>query len=147
MDKTDKYNLERFLSAQKLMYASALDEIRSGEKQSHWIWFVFPQLKALGFSETAQFYGIEDLDEAKAYLAHPILRERLLEISQALLALEDSDPTRVMGYPDDLKLRSSMTLFEAAAPAVPVFAQVLEKFYNGIRDDKTLALLKNLSEN
>ncbi len=142
MDKTDKYNLERFLSAQKLMYASALDEIRSGEKQSHWIWFVFPQLKALGFSETAQFYGIEDLEEAKAYLAHPILRERLLEISQALLALEDSDPTRVMGYPDDLKLRSSMTLFEAADPAIPVFAQVLEKFYGGNRDDKTLALLQ-----
>ncbi len=124
------------------MYQAALNEIRAGRKDSHWIWFVFPQLRELGFSPTAQYYGIADLAEARAYLAHPLLRARLIEISQALLALDDSDPSRVMGYPDDLKLCSSMTLFEAADPAIAVFAQVLEKFYSGKRDEKTLDLLK-----
>ncbi len=135
------YNLERFVEAQDRMYRAALNEIRAGRKVSHWIWFVFPQLKELGFSSTARYYGIADLAEAQAYLAHPLLRARLIEISQALLALDDSDPSSVMGYPDDLKLRSSMTLFEAADPATDVFAQVLEKFYAGKRDEKTLAFL------
>ncbi len=134
-------DLERFVKTQAQMYATALNEIRTGQKISHWIWFIFPQLKALGFSSTAQYYGIADLAEAKAYLAHPILRAHLIEISQALLALDDSDPSRVMGFPDDLKLCSSMTLFEVADPSILVFAQVLEKFYAGKRDDKTLALL------
>ncbi len=138
---TSLYDLERFIKAQERMYSIALSEIRAGMKVSHWIWFIFPQLKALGFSPTAQYYGIQDINEAKAYLAHPVLRTRLVEISDALLALNESNPLRVMGYPDDLKLCSSMTLFEAADPTIPVFAQVLKKFYHGKRDDKTLELL------
>ncbi len=112
-------DLERFIKAQEEMYPVALREIRSGMKASHWMWFIFPQLKALGFSSTAQYYGIADLAGANVYLEHPLLQTRLIEISKALLALEDSNPTRVMGYPDDLKHCSSITLFEASAPPSP----------------------------
>ncbi len=136
-----QYNLERFVDAQAQMYTTALNEIRAGKKMSHWMWFIFPQLKALGYSPTAQYYGIADIDEAKAYLAHPTLRARLIEISEALLALDNSDPYSVMGYPDDLKLCSSMTLFEAVDPSITVFAQVLDKFYDGERDDMTQEFL------
>ncbi len=133
--------MKRFLDAQKGVYEQALREIRAGRKSSHWIWFIFPQLKELGYSQTAKYYGIRDLDEAKAYLAEPVLRARLIEISEALLALPGSDPTAVMGYPDDLKLRSSMTLFAAADPECPVFRQVLEKYYHGKPDTRTLELI------
>ncbi len=133
--------MKRFLQAQERDYEQALREIRAGRKRSHWIWYIFPQLKELGYSDTAKFYGIRDLEEAKAYLAEPVLRERLIRISEALLALPDSDPGAVMGYPDDLKLRSSMTLFMAAEPDCPVFRQVLEKYYRGEPDPKTLKLL------
>ena len=109
------YDLNRFLSAQRRDYAAALREIRSGRKRSHWIWYIFPQVAGLGMSSTSQFYAISGLDEARAYLSEPTLRAHLLEISGALLALEESDPTAVFGFPDDLKLRSSMTLFAAAA--------------------------------
>ena len=110
------YDLSRFHKAQQGSYETALAEIRSGRKCSHWIWYIFPQIQGLGFSSTAQYYAIENLEEAKAYLADPVLRERLLEISNALLALDSCDPSEVMGYPDDLKLRSSMTLFSLAEP-------------------------------
>ena len=133
--------LSRFVEAQASDYATALREIRSGRKRSHWMWYIFPQLRGLGFSSTAQYYGLRDLEEAVAYMAHPVLGPRLTEISEALLALDSSDPSAVMGYPDDLKLRSCMTLFELAAPEQPVFAQVLEKFYGGRRDTRTLQLL------
>lgn len=136
------YDLDRFVRAQARDYDAALREIRSGRKRSHWMWYVFPQLQGLGFSSTAQYYGIRDLGEAKAYMAHPVLGPRLAEISEALLALDSSDPSAVMGYPDDLKLRSCMTLFELAAPEQPVFARVLEKYYSGRRDGRTLELLK-----
>ena len=135
------YHLERFLTAQERAYATALREIRSGRKRSHWIWYIFPQLKDLGHSETAKYYGIKDLDEAKAYLSEPTLRARLIEISEALLSLRVNDPETVMGYPDDLKLRSSMTLFAAADPEEPVFGQVLEKFFHGRADQRTLDLI------
>ena len=141
MMNRNAYDLQRFLDAQEQDYEQALSEIRSGRKRSHWIWYIFPQLKALGFSSTAKYYGIADLEEAKAYLAEPTLRARLLEISGALLTLSENDPGRVMGYPDDLKLRSSMTLFAAADPAEPVFRQVLDKFFSGKPDTKTLDLL------
>ena len=121
------YDLNRFLSAQRRDYAAALREIRSGRKRSHWIWYIFPQVAGLGMSSTSQFYAISGLDEARAYLNEPTLRAHLLEISGALLALEESDPTAVFGFPDDLKLRSSMTLFAAAAPDEPVFSAVLDK--------------------
>ena len=133
--------LARFVKAQEGDYARALREIQSGRKRSHWMWYIFPQLRGLGFSSTAQFYGIRDLEEAVAYMAHPVLGPRLVEISEALLALETNDPGRVLGYPDDLKLRSCMTLFELAAPEQPVFGRVLEKFYAGRRDPRTLELL------
>ncbi len=137
----DPAGLERFVKAQQYDYETALREILGGRKRSHWMWYIFPQLQGLGFSSTAQYYGIRDLEEAKDYMEHPVLGARLVEISSALLTLETSDPSAVMGYPDDLKLRSSMTLFELAAPEQPVFARVLEKFYAGHRDRRTLELL------
>ena len=136
------YDLDRFKKAQAWDYDTALAEIRSGYKRSHWIWYIFPQIAGLGSSPTAQHYAIQDLAEAKAYLADPLLRTRLLEITGALLALPSKDATRVMGYPDDLKLRSSMTLFRAAAPEEPVFSQVLDKFFGGRGDEITLRLLR-----
>ena len=135
-------SVSRFLEAQRWSYEDALREIRAGRKESHWIWFIFPQLKGLGQSYTAEKYGIRDLDEAAEYLSDPTLKARLTEISEALLALPGSDPRAVMDNPDDLKLRSSMTLFAAAAPDIPVFQQVLDKYYHGQPDPKTLALLK-----
>lgn len=134
--------LKRFLDAQQHDYAQALQEIRGGRKRSHWIWYIFPQLKELGHSDMAKFYGIRDLAEAKAYLAEPTLRARLIEISEALLTLPENDPNKVMGRPDDLKLRSSMTLFAAADPDCPVFRQVLDKYFDGKPDQRTLELLK-----
>ena len=136
------YDLSRFHKAQQGSYETALAEIRSGRKCSHWIWYIFPQIQGLGFSSTAQYYAIENLEEAKAYLADPVLRERLLEISNALLALDSCDPSEVMGYPDDLKLRSSMTLFSLAEPECTVFRDVLDKFYNGQEDSRTIALCR-----
>ena len=137
-------SLDRFLKAQAGSYDAALREIRDGRKRSHWIWYIFPQIQGLGFSSTSQFYAITDLGEAKAYLADHLLRERLLEISGALLELPSSDPSAVMGYPDDLKLKSSMTLFELAEPDCPVFPAVLEKFYGGERDRRTIRLAREL---
>ena len=137
----DPAGLERFVKAQKYDYDTALREIRSGRKRSHWMWYIFPQLQGLGYSSTAQYYGIRDLEEAQDYMEHPVLGPRLVEISEALLVLDTSDASAVMGYPDDLKLRSSMTLFELAAPEQPVFSRVLEKYYSGHRDRHTLELL------
>ena len=133
--------LDKFVRAQQRDYASALSEIRSGRKRSHWMWYIFPQIQGLGMSSTAQFYGIKDLEQAKDFLAHPYLGRNLIEISSALLALDGNDPTAVMGYPDDLKLRSCMTLFELADPSAEVFAAVLDKFYGGRRDEMTLRIL------
>lgn len=133
--------LERFKVAQQLDYYVALSEIKAGRKQSHWMWYVFPQLRGLGASEMAWIYGIDGLDEARAYLADSVLGVRLKEISEALLELESNDAEAVMGWPDNLKLCSCMTLFEQADPSIPVFKQVIEKFYGGVRDSKTLELL------
>ena len=135
------YDLSRFHNAQKSAYATALSEIRAGRKRSHWIWYIFPQIQGLVFSSTAQYYAIADLDEAKAYLQDAVLRDHLLEISNALLALNSSDPSSVMGYPDDLKLRSSMTLFALADPECRVFQDVLDKYYDGERDERTVAIV------
>ena len=134
--------IRRFLDAQEDAYPTALSEIRAGRKQTHWVWYIFPQLKQLGKSSYAICYGIRDLDEAREYLAHPVLRARLIEISEALLALPSNDPDEVMGWHiDALKLRSCMTLFEAADPDCPVFPRVLEKFFRGERDSRTLKYL------
>lgn len=134
-------NLDRFIKAQENDYETALNEIENGHKQSHWIWYIFPQLQGLGFSSMSQYYGIKDEKEAMDYMNHPVLRERLLEISQALLLLDCNDPVRVMGYPDNLKLQSSMTLFSIVSKE-PVFQKVLDKFYDGQEDQSTLEKLK-----
>lgn len=135
------YDLSRFLEAQNNSYDTALREIRAGRKRSHWMWYIFPQIRGLGYSAMAQHYAIRDLGEAREYLQHPLLGPRLIEISEALLALDEPDPRRVMGSPDDLKLRSCMTLFQCAAPDQPVFGKVLDKFYGGRPDGRTLEML------
>lgn len=137
------YDLERFITAQKADFAAALQEIRAGEKRSHWIWYCFPQLRGLGSSYLADYFGIRDLREARAYWADPVLRGNLVELTEALLALPGGNIRSVMGYPDDLKLRSCMTLFEIAAGETDgqLFARVLEKYYSGQRDSLTLKML------
>lgn len=137
------YNLERFIQAQEHSYAGALIEIKNGFKETHWMWYIFPQLKRLGRSLAAQYYGIEDLEEAKAYLAHPMLSARLKEISQALLVLKTNDPYQVMGMIDGLKLCSSMTLFAEVEGYDSVFGKIIDKFYNGNKDLNTLRILYN----
>ena len=126
----DPFDLQRFVDAQDRVYDTVLAELRAGAKRSHWIWFVFPQLRGLGHSATAVRYGISSLDEARAYLGHPVLGPRLVECAEL-----------VFGYPDDVKLRSSMTLFARAAPDTPVFAEVLDRFFDGEPDAATDALL------
>ena len=130
--------MKRFLDAQARDYETALREIRAGHKESHWMWYIFPQLRGLGSSDYAVYYGIKDLDEAREYLEEPVLRAHLIEISEALLSLPGRDPYAVMGPIDAKKLRSSMTLFAAAEPDCPVFQQVLDKYYGGKRDPRTL---------
>lgn len=134
-------NLQRFLDAQATDYAPALAEITAGRKRSHWMWYVFPQIQGLGFSDISRRYAIRNLAEAAAYLEHPVLGSRLVEISTALLGLAGSDANRVFGSPDDLKLKSSMTLFAAVPGADAVFEKVLAKFFGGVRDGKTLQVL------
>jgi uncharacterized protein (DUF1810 family) len=136
------YNLKRFTEAQEADYELALSEIKNGRKRSHWIWYIFPQIKGLGFSEMSKFYAINDLSEAEAYLNDPVLGNRLIEISQALLQLPDDNATDIFGSPDDLKLKSSMTLFASVPGAPAVFQSVLDKFFNGEKDEKTLQILK-----
>ncbi len=134
--------LARFVDAQRDSYATALAELRAGAKRSHWMWFVFPQIAGLGSSEMARHYAVADRAEARAYLAHPLLAARLVESSQALLAHRDRDIDAMLGAIDAVKLRSSMTLFEAASDGgEPVFAAILDTFYAGERDPATLARL------
>lgn len=134
-------DLTRFTDAQATAYPQALAEIQAGHKRSHWMWFIFPQIQGLGFSSTPKHYAIKDLTEAATYAGHPVLGARLVEISTALLALASNDANRIFGDPDDLKLKSSMTLFAAVPGANPVFEAVLAKFFCGSRDAKTLQLL------
>ena len=134
-------SLKRFTEAQENSYTMALSEIQQGRKQSHWMWFIFPQIAGLGSSETSRYYAIKDLQEADDYLKNPVLGSRLINISRELLKLKTNDAHRVFGSPDDLKLKSSMTLFSMIPGADPVFQQVLEKFFNGGKDIKTLNLI------
>lgn len=138
-------NLQRFLDGQRLDYEAALEEMRAGEKRSHWIWYVFPQMKGLGHSPNAQFYGIVDLEEARAYLAHPVLGTRLREITQEVLRHADRDIVSIMGWEIDArKFKSLMTLFDAVSPD-DIFAQALDVFFAGRRDRRTLAALSDRS--
>lgn len=134
--------LDRFVDAQRATWDQALAELVEGEKRGHWMWFILPQLRGLGFSTMAQRYGIADADEAKAYLAHPLLGPRLIEAAQALLAHEGRDIDRILGDIDAVKLRSSMTLFETVAGNDTVFGEVLDAFYDGDRDERTLEMLR-----
>ena len=129
------------MDAQEMVYDRALAEIKNGKKQSHWMWYVFPQIKGLGFSETSKFYSIENILEAQTYLNHPLLGPRLISVCNALLVLTENNATHVMGNPDDIKLQSSMTLFDAVENSNPVFETVLKKFFNGKKDDNTLKIL------
>ena len=133
----DKYNLERFVEAQKWNYRQALQEIQDGKKLSHWIWFIFPQLAILGHSSNAKYYGISGYDEAVAYFKHDVLGPRLREITNALLTHKDSDVIDIFGDIDAKKVRSCMTLFDAVSPD-DIFEEVLEVFYDGTYDRKTL---------
>ena len=135
-DEQQMDTVERFVKAQEESYGCALREIKNGRKRSHWMWYVFPQLKGLGRSETARYYGIENRQEAKAYMAHPVLGSRLLEISGELLKLESNDANAVFGRPDDLKLKSSMTLFYLV-DGNPTFKAVLDKYFDGEIDEVT----------
>ena len=135
-----KNDLERFLKAQEKDYEHALNEIKNGRKTGHWIWYIFPQIAGLGFSSTSKYYSIKDKNEAIEYLKNKTLKNRLIEICEALLSLESDDATYVMGYPDDLKLKSSMTLFDVVSD-IDVFKKVLDKFYKGEKDEMTISLL------
>lgn len=139
----DIYNLQRFVYAQKNDYAVALSEIQNGRKRSHWMWYIFPQVQGLGFSEMSKHYAIKNSDEAKAYLAHPVLGKRLAEISNALLSLQANNATSVLGSPDDVKLKSCMTLFASLPDADGLFRKVLDKFFAGKEDKATLEKLRN----
>ncbi|MGI4803224.1 MAG: DUF1810 domain-containing protein [Janthinobacterium lividum] len=134
-------NLQRFLDAQKSSYQTALTEIKNGKKRSHWMWYIFPQIQGLGFSETSKFYAIKDVSEAEAYLQHPVLGARLIEISKVATELSSSNATQVFGSPDDMKLKSSMTLFAALDDPNPVFQAVLNKFFGGKTDGQTLKMI------
>lgn len=135
-------NINRFLSAQETAYPRALAEIRNGRKESHWMWYIFPQLRGLGRSNTAWYYGIENLAEARAYLAHPVLGGRLRKISGELLKLPETNAAAIFGWTDAAKLRSCMTLFTLADEPESVFRQVLERFFDGVQDPQTIRLLK-----
>lgn len=134
--------LSKFLVAQENDYATALSEIKSGRKKTHWMWYIFPQIAGLGQSEISKYYAIRDLDEAKTYLNHPVLGYRLKEICGELLRLPEANANKIFGYPDDLKLKSSMTLFkEAEQSAVNIFKKVLDRYFMGKPDIKTLQIL------
>jgi uncharacterized protein (DUF1810 family) len=144
MNAADPYNLARFIEAQDQEYARALAEIRSGRKRSHWMWYIFPQVDGLGLSSTSRRYSIKSLDEATAYLRHPVLGPRLVESAQAVLDVDGRSASEIFGSPDDLKLRSSATLFAHVSPAGSVFERLLERYFDGHRDDRTLALITHL---
>ena len=140
----DPYHLERFVEAQEAIYATALAELKRGQKRTHWMWFIFPQIDGLGFSETSKYYALKSLDEARRYLAHPVLGGRLLECCKALLQVQGRKAYQIFGSPDDLKLKSSMTLFSEAVVEHAVFEEVLEKYFDGQKDQRTLDILASL---
>ena len=141
-DRKD-HSLERFVDAQERMYNMALTEVKSGKKLSHWIWYIFPQLKGLGMTGNSHYYGIDNIEEAKAYLQHPILGARLREITSVFLGLTGKNAQDVFGYLDAMKVRSCMTLFNEVADD-DLFRKVLERYYSGLADERTLAILVKL---
>ncbi|MDX2416076.1 MAG: DUF1810 domain-containing protein [Xanthomonadales bacterium] len=141
----DHFDLNRFTQVQEDIYTSVLSELKSGRKRTHWMWFIFPQFEGLGRSPTAKFYAIKSLEEARQYLQNPVLGARLLECSKIVLGIEGSDISDIFGFPDDLKLKSSMTLFSKVADPGSVFDQVLDKYFQGASDTRTLELIAIIS--
>ena len=137
----DPHNLSRFVQAQEGVYGQALSEIRSGRKRSHWMWYIFPQFAGLGSSPTSRQYSIKSVAEAEAYLSHPVLGPRLIECAEAALGVQGRTAFEIFGSPDDMKLRSCATLFARVSPPGSVFEQLLDRYFQGERDDKTLRLL------
>ncbi|ABR58950.1 DUF1810 family protein [Sinorhizobium medicae] len=135
------FDLERFTAAQEGSYPAALAELRAGAKHTHWMWFIFPQIAGLGRSPTAIYYALPGLPEARAYFGHPLLGRRILECTEAVNGVRGRSALEIFGRPDDFKFRSSMTLFEAAAPEADAFARALDFYFNGVRDPKTLEIL------
>lgn len=142
MPTANDFELGRFVEAQDRVYADVLDELRAGDKTSHWMWFIFPQHRELGRSSIAKHYGIRSLREARAYLAHPVLGARLLECTRLLLTHTNKTALEILHHPDDLKLRSCMTLFALAAPAEPLFQKALDVFFGGEPDAMTVQLVR-----
>jgi len=140
----DTFDLSRFTSAQDNIYGSVLTELRNGRKRTHWMWYIFPQVDGLGHSATSKHYAIKSLEEARQYLNHPILGPKLLECAEAVLAVEGRSASEIFGYPDDFKLRSSMTLFAYVAAPGSVFSRILDKYFNGEQDSLTLQILDKL---
>jgi uncharacterized protein (DUF1810 family) len=141
MAAADPHNLQRFIDAQHPIYGQVREELQAGQKESHWMWFIFPQIKGLGSSPAAQKYAIEDLDEAKAYIDHPLLGFRLRECTQLVNAVNDRSIEEIFGYPDHLKFHSSITLFAQSQPSDNLFAAVLAKYFHGELDRRTLEQL------
>ena len=139
---TTTKDLQRFIDAQEHKFSIALNEIKSEKKLSHWMWFVFPQIAGLGFSDMSKLYAIKDVEEANLYITDPVLGKRLIDISNAVLAIEGKTAYEIFGSPDDMKLQSCMTLFSELENADPVFEAVLKKYYNGKKDAKTLGLMQ-----
>ncbi len=137
-------NLSRFIEAQETTYEGAMLELARGRKDSHWIWYIFPQIFGLGNSEATKLYSIKSLEEGRAYLKHPILGPRLIEACEILLALKDASMDEVMGFPDDLKLLSSMTLFETFSKSNSVFTRIIEVYFDSERDEATLDIIESI---
>mgnify|MGYP006096259375 FL=1 len=141
----DQYNLNRFIEAQMAIYEGAMLELARGRKDSHWVWYIFPQIEGLGNSDTIKLYAIKSLEEGRAYLKHPVLGPRLIKACEILLSLKDASMDEVMGFPDDLKLLSSMTLFEALSDSNSIFTKIIEFYFEDERDEISLKLIKELS--
>lgn len=139
----DPHDLNRFLEAQEGSFTQALAELKNGRKRSHWMWYIFPQFAGLGMSATSQRYAVKSIEEAKEYLSHPVLGPRLKESAEAVLRTEGRSANEIFGSPDDMKLKSCATLFASVSPPNSVFAQLLDKYFAGERDEKTLRLLKD----
>ncbi|KKK90464.1 hypothetical protein LCGC14_2722750 [marine sediment metagenome] len=140
----DPFDLSRFVSAQARSYDRILAELRSGQKRTHWMWFIFPQIDGLGSSTTTKHYAVKSREEARQYLDHTVIGARLLECAEAVLAIKGRSVSKIFGYPDYLKFKSSMTLFASVSEPRSVFSRVLDKYYHGERDDKTLHILEQL---
>lgn len=147
IDRDDPFELNRFISAQEGIYDRVLAELRSGRKRTHWMWYIFPQIDGLGHSATTKHYAIKSMEEVRHYLNHPVLGPRLVECAEAVLAIEGRSISEIFGYPDDLKLKSSMTLFACVADPRSAFVRILDKYFQGERDVRTLHLVENLKEN